>query len=131
MAFLFPALELLPEAGALAAEGLGSLFGGAEATTAATVSSEATLWGALPELTTTQKVVGATVALDAGKNLIQGKNIVSGVAKDATTLVSGVGVQAGKLAGETIQGAAEGFFSNLTTTELLLIAAAGYYALRR
>ena len=105
----------------------------------ATDTSARTIFGSLPELSTTTKVVGGGVALDAGYNLVQNlrdtdqsldeafTHIPGGVVKDAMTLANHGGEVTGKILGSTVSGVSQGAFGDENTLFNIALAAGAFY----
>ena len=127
-------ISLTPGVGAL---GLGDA--GVPVLRGATDTSARTIFGSLPELSTTTKVVGGSVALDAGYNLVQNlrdtnqsldeafTNVPGGVIVDAETLMNHGGLVAGKVLGSTVSSVSKGAFGDENTLFNVALLAGAFY----
>ena len=105
----------------------------------ATDTSARTIFGSLPQLSTTTKIVGGAVALDAAGNLVQNlrdtnqsldeafTNIPGGVIVDAMTLANHGGEVVGKTLGSTVSGVSKGAFGDENMLFNIALAAGAFY----
>jgi hypothetical protein len=105
--------------------------------------SARTIFGSLPKFSTTTKVVGGAVAVDAGYNLVQNlrdtnqtligglENVPGGVISDAETLMNHGGLVTGKLLGSTVSGISKGAFGDSSAIFEIALAAGALYLFTR